>query len=102
MTFEAQARFDYAVLMGFMDYVGDPGPVIDKVLGMTAMRAFFSFPAAGGLLAWQRRLRYKRRCDLFLYSRDDLEKLFTDRHLGGLAIERIERDFFVTAELPHR
>lgn len=90
--------FDYAVVMGFMDYVREPGVVIEKVLNATTDRAFFSFPAAGGLLAWQRRRRYQRRCELFLYSDKDLEKIFsgtgTRWECRGLA-----RDYFVTVYL---
>ncbi len=90
--------FDYAVVMGLMDYVAKPRQVIEKVLSLTRRRAFFSFPTAGGLLAWQRKLRYRDRCRLFFYRRKQLDVLF-----GGLAgcdvhIEKLARDFFVTVE----
>ena len=38
-----------------------------KILSLTANTAFFSFPLNGGLLAWQRKLRYRRRCALYMY-----------------------------------
>ena len=97
MVYPVPGRFDYAVLMGFMDYISDPRPVIEKALAVTSGRAFFSFPAKGGLLAWQRKLRYRRRCDLYLYDENDLAGLFRDLPVAGVKIERIERDFFVTA-----
>ena len=50
-------KFDYAVVMGFMDYIEDPKALMQKVLRVCRGKAFFSFPADGGLLAWQRRLR---------------------------------------------
>ena len=100
MSLDVSTRFDYAIAMGFMDYIRDPGPVIERVLAATASRAFFSFPAAGGFLAWQRKLRYRRRCDLYLYTMDDLGKLFENRGLQQITIERIARDFFVTVDLP--
>jgi 2-polyprenyl-3-methyl-5-hydroxy-6-metoxy-1,4-benzoquinol methylase len=99
MSFQVPVSFDYAVLMGFMDYIRDPGPVIEKVLAVTSSKAFFSFPAAKGFLAWQRKLRYSRRCDLYLYTEDDLKGLFANRVSGGFNIERIERDFFVTVDI---
>ena len=99
MSFQAPVSFDYAVLMGFMDYIRDPGPVIEKVLAVTSSKAFFSFPAARGLLAWQRKLRYNRRCELYLYAEDDLKRLFANRPLVRVGIERIERDFFVTVDV---
>jgi 2-polyprenyl-3-methyl-5-hydroxy-6-metoxy-1,4-benzoquinol methylase len=88
--------FDYAIICGVMDYIAKPGPMIDKVLSVVTGKAFFSFPVRGGLLAWQRKIRYKKRCDLFLYSRPQLEELFKDKKVD-VTIEQIARDYFVTA-----
>jgi SAM-dependent methyltransferase len=93
--------FDYAVVMGFMDYVNEPQPVIDRVLEITRRRAFFSFPKAGGPLAWQRQLRYRGRCDLFLYREQEIRSLFSSTG-APFQIERIGRDFFVTLEPKNR
>jgi len=90
--------FDYVIVMGFMDYMSDPMVVIRKVLSLTRHRAFFSFPAAGGILAWQRRMRYRKRCDLFLYRRDDIQRLFSTFPEVHVDIRPAARDFFVTAE----
>jgi 2-polyprenyl-3-methyl-5-hydroxy-6-metoxy-1,4-benzoquinol methylase len=92
-------KFDYSVLMGFMDYIADPASVIRKAVSITSSRVFFSFPADGGFLAWQRKLRYRRRCDLYLYSEAGLHRLFQDAGASEVRIERIERDFFVTAAM---
>ena len=89
--------FDYAVVMGFMDYVSEPRRVIDRVIEITRGRAFFSFPKAGGPLAWQRQLRYRSRCDLFLYREDQIRSLFSSAG-AAFTIEPIGRDFFVTLE----
>ncbi len=98
LAYSLSETFDYAVVMGFMDYVREPGAVIAKVLGATSDRAFFSFPAAGGILAWQRRRRYRQRCELFLYSEKDLEKLFGE--MGARwEVKRLARDYFVTVYL---
>jgi hypothetical protein len=69
---------------------------VEKVLSMTRRKAFFSFPVAGGILGWQRELRYRKRCDLFLYTRTQLEKLFASFPNVRATIEPISRDFFVT------
>lgn len=98
LAYPLNETFDYAVVMGFMDYVREPGPVIAKVLQATREKAFFSFPAAGGLLAWQRRLRYRQRCDLFLYTEKDLAQLFAATGARG-EIKRLARDYFVTVYL---
>ena len=96
VTHPVEGKFDYAVVMGFMDYIREPGEVIRKVLGFTTRRAFFSFPVDGGILAWQRKQRYKSRCELYMYDRSQLEKLFAGVTRHPVSIERIGRDFFVT------
>ena len=97
LTYPISERFDYAIVMGFMDYVSDPRPVIDRVLSIIRRRAFFSFPKAGGPLAWQRQLRYRNRCDLFLYRHEQIHSLLS-RIGAAFSIESIGRDFFVTLE----
>src|SRR5262249_21425499 len=97
MKFQNDAQFDYVIVMGFMDYMADPAAVVAKVLSLARRRAFFSFPVSGGLLAWQRKLRYSSRCELYMYSREDLAKLFAPYRDFDVRIEPIARDFFVTA-----
>jgi 2-polyprenyl-3-methyl-5-hydroxy-6-metoxy-1,4-benzoquinol methylase len=101
LTYSLGERFDYAIAMGFMDYIREPQPVINRVLEITRRRAFFSFPKAGGLLAWQRQLRYRTRCDLFLYREDQIRGLFSATG-APFSIESIGRDFFVTLEPANR
>src|SRR5215467_16012387 len=71
-----EGRYDYTIAMGFMDYIADAKKIVDKVLALSQCKAFFSFPADGGILAWQRKLRYKKRCALYLYTLPRLEQLF--------------------------
>lgn len=93
---QPDAPFDYVVVMGFMDYVADPEALVRKVVGFTRRRAFFSFPAAGGLLAWQRQLRYRNRCPLYLYTPARLRALLQAVPGASFTIEPIARDYFVT------
>ncbi len=93
--------YDYSILMGFMDYMSDPLQTILKALRITNDRAVFSFPSSGGLLAWQRQLRYKKRCPLYLYSRKDLVALFDQVPNITYTIAPIARDFFVTVNILH-
>lgn len=97
LTYPISARFDYAIVMGFMDYIRDPRTVIDRVLQIVRRRAFFSFPTAGGFLAWQRKLRYRNRCDLFLYHEADIRSLLSPTG-ASFSIEPNGRDFFVTVD----
>ena len=90
-----EEQFDYAVVMGFMDYIEDPLALMKKVLKVCRGKAFFSFPADGGVLAWQRRMRYKSRCALYLYTEPQIRSLVSS--LGVKAsVEPISRDYFVT------
>jgi SAM-dependent methyltransferase len=98
MKFQNDAQFDYVIVMGFMDYMADPAAVVAKVLSLARRRAFFSFPVAGGLLAWQRKLRYASRCELYMYTREQLGALFGGFRDFDTHVEPIARDFFVTAE----
>jgi 2-polyprenyl-3-methyl-5-hydroxy-6-metoxy-1,4-benzoquinol methylase len=89
-------KFDYAIVMGFMDYIEDAGALMRKVLGVCRGKAFFSFPADGGPLAWQRRLRYRSRCALYMYTEPQIRSLVSALGVKSSSIEPISRDFFVT------
>ena len=95
LTYPLPEPFDYAIVMGFMDYVHDPRAIIERVLDIVRVRAFFSFPKAGGPLAWQRQWRYRNRCDLFLYSEKQIRALLAPTG-ASFTIDPIGRDFFVT------
>jgi ubiquinone/menaquinone biosynthesis C-methylase UbiE len=97
LTYPITELFDYGIVMGFMDYIAEPRPVIERVLQVVRRRAFFSFPKAGGPLAWQRQLRYRSRCDLFLYREAQIHALLSPTG-APFSIESIGRDFFVTVE----
>lgn len=89
-------KFDYAIVMGFMDYIEDAGALMRKVLNVCRGQAFFSFPADGGPLAWQRRLRYRSRCALYMYTEPQIRSLVSALGVRSSTIEPISRDFFVT------
>jgi 2-polyprenyl-3-methyl-5-hydroxy-6-metoxy-1,4-benzoquinol methylase len=95
-TYPADELFDYVIVMGFMDYMPDPERVVAKVLSLTRNKAFFSFPVAGGILGWQRAMRYKKRCDLFLYTEAQLQQIFSRFPEVTTTIEPASRDYFVT------
>lgn len=96
LSYEIGGRFDYSIVMGFMDYIKEPESVIGKTLSATRSKAFFSFPSEGGILAFQRKLRYQSRCDLFMYDIRQLNNLFKGQRARDVQIEKISRDFFVT------
>ncbi|MDD3051875.1 MAG: methyltransferase domain-containing protein [Candidatus Cloacimonetes bacterium] len=97
--FHSDTKFNYSILMGFMDYISKPGELISKVISLTEDKIFVSFPADGGILAAQRKIRYRSKCSLHLYKENDLIDIFSDFKPFNYKIEKISRDFFVTLSL---
>jgi 2-polyprenyl-3-methyl-5-hydroxy-6-metoxy-1,4-benzoquinol methylase len=96
LKYDFPEKYNYAILMGFMDYVENAREVIKKTLSITEERAFFSFPIKKGFLAWQRKIRYRNRCELYMYNLDMINSLFSDIPNIKLDIKKIARDYFVT------
>ncbi len=88
-------KYDYVILMGFMDYMENPELAVRKAISISKVCAVFSFPASGGFLAWQRKLRYKTKCPLYLYDHDRIDSLFSSIEGITYSIDRISRDYFV-------
>jgi SAM-dependent methyltransferase len=99
LNFDFDRKFDYTIVMGFMDYANRPAEVVKKALSLTAVRAFFSFPLDNGILAWQRKLRYKSRCELYMYTEDQARQLFTNHGEAQISVENLGRDLFVTVDM---
>lgn len=96
IDYSTDEKFDYSMAIGFMDYIPNARKALAKMLSLTDGRAFISFPIREGFLAWQRNIRYKRKCDLYTYSRPQLDKLLADLPTRDIRIEKISRDYFVT------
>lgn len=99
LEFEPEKKYDYSIMMGFIEYFEQPEIIIKKALDITSRKILISFPVEGGLLAFQRKLRYKRRCYLRLYSHDDIKELLKGLNISTFKIEKIQRDFFLTIDL---
>ena len=93
--------FDAACLMGFFDYIEDPVPVLKKLATEVTGEFYASFPKSGGLLAWQRRIRYRlRRCPLWLYSKQEVENaLIASGFAGRYEIRDFGRDWYVVVKI---
>jgi 2-polyprenyl-3-methyl-5-hydroxy-6-metoxy-1,4-benzoquinol methylase len=92
-------KFDYIVVMGVMDYIADPKAFIERTRQVCRGKVVFSFPFNHGFLAWQRKIRYKFKCPLYLYSRRQIEDLLKDIGPWQYTIEPNQREFFVTLYL---
>lgn len=92
-------KFNYSIIMGVMDYIRDPEKMVEKVISLTKEKAFFSFPNSNGLLAIQRRIRYLKRCPLYMYNRKQLITMFDKFSPHEYKIEKISRDYFVSLSI---
>lgn len=92
-------KFNYSIVMGVMDYIRDTEKMVEKVISLTKEKAFFSFPNSRGLLAIQRRIRYRNRCPLYMYNRKQLTTLFDKFSPHEYKIEKISRDYFVSLSI---
>ena len=96
--FQPTQTYEYSIMMGFLEYFGNADEVLKKVISFTTQKVFASFPADGGVLAIQRKIRYKRRCALYMYTEADLRNLLAQVTDKPYSIERLSRDFFVTID----
>lgn len=97
LNYKPKQKFDAACVMGFFDYVEDPVKVLLKLLDDTNKEIYISIPDNKGLLALQRRIRYKlRKCPLFLYSKAYLEDCLKQANCYEKSeIIDIDRGYFV-------
>ncbi len=98
LDYSPNRKFDAACVMGFFDYVEDPVKVLKKLLNDIEKEIYISIPDNKGILALQRRVRYKlRNCPLFLYSRSYLEDCLMKAGCFEISeIVNIDRGYFVT------
>lgn len=96
MKYSSENKFDYTIVMGVMDYIEDAEAFIKHLLPLTQDKIMLSFPVDDGLMAAQRKYRYKKRCPLYMYKESTLQALLNSVAKGRFRIERIARDFFVT------
>ncbi len=93
-------KYDAAVLMGLFDYVQYPVAMISKLKKDVRHLILASFPKSGGILAFQRKIRYRlRHCPLYLYSRKDLDEIFLRADIVAYEISDSSREFFVKITL---
>ena len=98
-TFDRQ--FDAAVLNGFFDYIEEPEAIFNKLQKDVTKEIYASFPHDTGLMAMQRKVRYKmRNCPLYYYSLDDVKRILKNTGLEGkYEIIDFKRDYFVKVTL---
>lgn len=100
MNYGGTELFDYTIVMGVMDYILEPKPFLQRLMSLTRDHILLSFPNDRGILARQRRWRYKwfSGCILNMYSQEKLVSLLEEIASHRYSIEPIARDYFVTIQ----
>jgi 2-polyprenyl-3-methyl-5-hydroxy-6-metoxy-1,4-benzoquinol methylase len=98
-SYSPAEKFDYSIMMGFIEYFENPEAIIRKAVSITNKKIFISFPVSGGILGWQRKIRYRSRCYLKMYSRKQIEDLMISLDIKNYSIIKLSRDYFVTISL---
>ena len=93
--------FDAALLIGFFDYIRDADAVITALRKDVTGIFVASFPRGGGVLALQRKLRYRMRgVPLYFYTEASISILMKRAGITDFTITDLGRDMYVRAELP--
>jgi 2-polyprenyl-3-methyl-5-hydroxy-6-metoxy-1,4-benzoquinol methylase len=84
LSFRSDERFDAVVAMGYFDYLEQPWPHLEKMIGLSAHNVFASFPKRWTLRTGLRALRFKLENGFVrFYSRGEILDLF--RKAGSIA-----------------
>lgn len=97
--FEPERKFDYSIMMGFVEYFENPEIIIAKAVSITSRKVFMSLPVAGGILGLQRKIRYKRKCFLKMYTEQEVKDLMFNLDISSYTIEKLSRDFYISIDI---
>ena len=93
-------QHEVSILMGFFDYISNPLEIFVKLKKDTSAYILASFPKPGGILGWQRQVRYRmRNCQLFYYDKESLVHLMKDSGISEYEIQDNDREFFLIAKI---
>jgi len=95
-----QEKFNYAIVMGVMDYIADPLNFLTVLAQQVTDRAVLSFPSKHWFRTPLRKFRYwLKRCPVYFYEPKQIEDLSKAAGFSDLKIEKIPgagMDYFVT------
>ena len=93
-------QHEVSILMGFFDYISNPLEIFVKLKKDTSAYILASFHKPGGILGWQRQVRYRmRNCQLFYYDKESLVHLMKDSGISEYEIQDNDREFFLIAKI---
>jgi cyclopropane fatty-acyl-phospholipid synthase-like methyltransferase len=88
---EPDERFAISVAMGVFDYIPDQVTFLRKMVALTTEKVIVAFPGHSLIREPARRLRYKLagKGEIFLYGREDVERIAAEAGLRDYEIIRI-------------
>ncbi len=91
MELDVKDKFDVSIAMGVLDYVPEQVAFLRKMAALTTGKVIVAFPGHSLLREPARRLRYKLagKGEVYLYGRDDVERIATEAGLRDRDIIRI-------------
>ncbi len=91
LELDLEETFDISIAMGVFDYVPDQVPFLRKMAALTTGEVIVAFPSHSLIREPARRLRYKlaAKGDVFLYGKDDVERIAAEAGLRDWGIVRI-------------
>jgi 2-polyprenyl-3-methyl-5-hydroxy-6-metoxy-1,4-benzoquinol methylase len=92
LELDPEETFDISIAMGVFDYVPDQVPFLRKMAALTRGEVIVAFPSHSLIREPARRLRYKlsAKGDVYLYGRDDVERIAAEAGLRDWGIVRID------------
>lgn len=94
-----ECRFDFAIVMGVMDYLTDVPSFLRGLRSVVTQRAVVSFPSIHWFRTPFRRVRYKlRRCPVYFYEASQIQTLLQNAGFENYRITKIPgagMDYFV-------
>ncbi|MFH1741065.1 MAG: class I SAM-dependent methyltransferase [bacterium] len=83
-------RFDFAIVMGVLDYVEDPISFMRELKHIVNSKAVISFPSRHWLRTPIRKTRYRiRKCPVFFYDEHEIRNLVQQAGFTQLSLTKI-------------
>ena len=91
LVLDLEDKFDVSIAMGVFDYVPDQVTFLRKMVALTTGKVIVAFPGHSLLREPARRLRYRLsgKGEIYLYGREDVERIATEAGLRDTEIIRI-------------
>ena len=91
LALDLEDKFDISIAMGVFDYVPDQVTFLRKMVALTTGKVIVAFPGHSLLREPARRLRYRLsgKGEIYLYGREDVERIATEAGLRDSEIIRI-------------